>query len=452
MPESLTGNLVSATWSRPLGPPTPCPDKADVVIIGGGIVGCATAYFLAKRGISVILCEKGHIAGEQSGRNWGWVRQQGRAAQELPMMINSLRIWKDLADEIGQDVGFVQGGCLYLAQTDEEMAQHARWLKMAQEFGLDTQVLTARELAAVLQGGPRHWTGALYTPSDGRAEPHLAAPAIAKAAQQLGATVLTGCAVRGIETESGAVAYAVTERGSIRSPAVLCAGGAWTSLFCSALDIVVPQLKVRNTVARTGPAASILTGAAWAEPVAIRRRQDNGYTVAHGSASEHFLVPASFRFFKDFLPAMRQEAGAIRVRLGKPSVEELKTAGRWNLDAETPFERVRVLNPAPSRKILGEMRAGLDACFPEIAKAPFVETWAGMIETSPDIKPIISVVDELPGLYVATGFSGHGFGIGPGAGHAIAGMITGHDGDVALDAFRLSRFSDGSPLDLGPTV
>ena len=368
------------------------------------------------------------------------------------MMINSLRIWRKLATEIDEDVGFRQGGCLYLAQTDEEMAQHARWLEKAREFDLDTRALTASELGEVLRGEQEKWAGALYTASDGRAEPHLAAPAIARAAQKLGATVLTGCAVRGIETESGAIGYAVTERGSIRSRAVLCAAGAWTSLFCGSLGIVVPQLTVRNTVARTAPATNILNGAAWSDAVAIRRRLDDGYTVAHGSASEHFLVPASFRFLKDFLPAMRQEAGAVRLRLGRMSLAEMKVPRRFGLDEETPFERERVLNPAPSNAILEEMRLSLRACFPEIADAPFVETWAGMIETSPDVKPIICGLDELPGLFVATGFSGHGFGIGPGAGHAIADMITGHDGDVALEAFRLNRFEDGSPLELGPTV
>ena len=97
MSAESTDKIVASTWSGPFTPPQSCPKKADVVIIGGGIIGVSTAWFLAKQGIDVVLCEKGHIAGEQSGRNWGWVRQQGRDPRELPMMIESMRIWRELA-------------------------------------------------------------------------------------------------------------------------------------------------------------------------------------------------------------------------------------------------------------------------------------------------------------------------------------------------------------------
>jgi glycine/D-amino acid oxidase-like deaminating enzyme len=100
----VDSTIVASTWTRPLQPPVKIPDKADIVIIGGGIVGVSTAWFLAKQGIKVVLCEKGHIAGEQSGRNWGWVRVQGRDTREIPMMLESLRIWDELEQETGEDV------------------------------------------------------------------------------------------------------------------------------------------------------------------------------------------------------------------------------------------------------------------------------------------------------------------------------------------------------------
>ena len=96
MPESVPPDIVARTWSQPLREPGALPESADVVIIGGGIVGVSTALFLANQGIDVALCEKGHVAGEQSGRNWGWVRQQGRDPRELPMMIESMRIFSEL--------------------------------------------------------------------------------------------------------------------------------------------------------------------------------------------------------------------------------------------------------------------------------------------------------------------------------------------------------------------
>jgi glycine/D-amino acid oxidase-like deaminating enzyme len=174
---------VSSCWSGlPVATGT-CPCDAGVVIIGGGIVGVSTAYFLSKQGINVTLCEKGHIAGEQSSRNWGWVRQQGRAAEELPLMIRSLEIWRELATEIGDEIGFQQGGCLYLAKTDKDLARFSSWLELAESHGLDTRILEVGELESVVQCQPRDWRGAMYTPSDGRAEPHTAVAAIAHAAE-----------------------------------------------------------------------------------------------------------------------------------------------------------------------------------------------------------------------------------------------------------------------------
>ena len=131
MAEIMPANLVSQNWTRPFEAPRPCPESADIVIIGGGIIGVSTAWFLAKRGINVVLCEKGHIAGEQSGRNWGWIRQQGRDSREMPMIVESLGIWRDLEKEIGEDLGFVETGCLFAARTDKQLEEYADWLKTA---------------------------------------------------------------------------------------------------------------------------------------------------------------------------------------------------------------------------------------------------------------------------------------------------------------------------------
>ncbi len=424
------------------------PETADVVVIGGGIVGCATAYVLAVRGVSVAVCEKGRVAGEQSGRNWGWIRQQGRHPAELPMMAESMRMWRQLAERLGEDIGFEQGGCIFLARDRRELEEHAAWLPTAREFQLDTRLLTAGEMGGLIEDPGERWAGALYTPSDCRAEPEKASVAIARAAQEEGATVLAPCAVRGLDTEGGRVSAVVTEHGPIRTSRVVCAAGAWTSLFSGSLGIVVPQLKVTGTVARTARAPNITEGATWAKPVALRRRQDGGYTVALGNATEHPIVPASFRFFRKFLPTLRAAGKGVRLRLDGRFLEELATRRKWPLDQATPFEsaRARVLEPPPSHRILSEMRANLSRWFPQLAGIEFAETWAGMIETSPDGLPIISPVDGLEGYYVATGFSGHGFGLGPGAGRAIADMVCGNDPGLDMTPFRLGRFFDGTPI------
>lgn len=416
------------------------------MIIGGGIVGVSTAWFLAQQGISVALCEKGHIAGEQSGRNWGWVRVQGRDTREIPMMLESQRIWGALADEIGEDVGFTRGGCYFTANTSKELQSFDVWMATAREYDIATRLLDSAGIKQHIRGAAVDWVGAMFTESDGRAEPHKATPAIARAAKRSGAAMLTSCAVRGIETSAGAVSAVVTEHGSIRTSTVLCAAGAWTSMFCRALDIDVPQLRVRGTVCRTAPCENVLDGNVFDARLGIRRREDGGYTVAHGSVLEHPVTPDSFRYFFKFLPALMQELKLVNLSFGREFVDGWNAPRTWALDQPSPFEATRVLNPEPTASVLKGIRKNLDIMFPQLANTPIVESWAGMIESSPDVVPIIDSVDQLPGFHIATGFSGHGFGIGPGAGKAIAGLLSGNDSGIDISSLRLARFFDGSPI------
>ena len=426
------------------------PGAVDVAVIGGGIVGCSAAYFLAREGLRVAVFEKGRIAGEQSGRNWGWVRQQGRSPVELPLMMRSLQLWLELREELG-DIGFRQGGSLYLAEDDTQLADLEKWLGVAREHGLDTRLLDSRELVGVLKTDPRRWRGALHTASDARAEPSRAAPAIARAAQRRGAQIFSHCAVRGIDRAAGRIQGVITERGRVAASMVVCAGGAWTGRFCRSMGITFPQLWVLGTVARTAPTLQILEGEAWCPAIAIRRRADGGYTVAHGGSFLHSLIPETLRYARKFWPAFRRSHD-IRVRLGSGFFEVLRAHSTWAMDQVSPFERQRMLHPQPETQVLRQMRAALTRCFPEIAPAAFVETWGGVIEASPDVLPVISQVDGHEGFLVASGFSGHGFGIGPGAGRLIADMLRGVADRNEVRSFRLQRFFDGSPIRPGPAI
>lgn len=446
MQSNSNEKMVSSTWDRPFAPPEPCPHKADVVIIGGGIVGVSTAWFLAKQGVDVVLCEKGHIAGEQSSRNWGWVRCQGRDRREMPMMIESMNIWRGLEVEIGEDVGFTQSGCLYLARNEKQLEKYADWLPAAREFGLDTRIIEGKELDQHVKDASSQWIGAMYTASDAWAEPHKATQAIARAAIRSGAKIQTSCAVRGIETEGGRLSAVVTEHGSIRTSTALCAAGAWTSMFCRSLGITVPQLQVRGTVARTAPADVVLNGAVFDKRIGIRRRRDGGYTLAHGTVLDHFITPSTIRFAFKFLPALVHELGALRISFGRPFFDELGAPVKWALDKESPFEQTRVLSPEPNKNVLKNIRKNFDEVFPQLAGTRIVESWAGMVETTPDVVPVMCEHESIPGFHIGTGLSGHGFGIGPGAGKALAGMLTGTDVGLDMTPFRLSRFFDGSPI------
>jgi glycine/D-amino acid oxidase-like deaminating enzyme len=427
------------------------PGVVDVAVIGGGIVGCSAAYFLAREGLRVAVFEKGRVAGEQSGRNWGWVRQQGRSPVELPLMMRSLRLWLELREELG-DIGFRQGGSLYLAEDDTQLAELEGWLSVARQHALDTRLLDAPELAKVLRTDDRRWRGALHTASDARAEPSRATAAFARAAQRRGAQIFSHCAVRGIDRSAGRIQGVITERGRVAASMVVCAGGAWTGSFCRSMGIAFPQLTVLGTVARSAPTREILEGEAWCPDIAIRRRADGGYTVAHGGSFLHSLTPDTLRYARKFWPAFLQGHDSIRVRSGFGFFEALRTPSKWAMDEVSPFERQRMLHPEPERQVIDQMRAALERHFPEIASAAFVETWGGIIEASPDVLPVISHIDGHDGFLVASGFSGHGFGIGPGAGRLIADMVRGVADRDEVRSFRLQRFFDGSPICPGPAI
>src|ERR1700745_1102978 len=117
------------------------PTQADVVIIGGGIIGTSTALFLAQKGVSTLLCEKGHIAGEQSSRNWGWCRKMGRDPRELPLIIESLRLWQGMNETVAAENGFRQAGLMSLAETEAELGQFEAWLDDARQYQLDTRII-----------------------------------------------------------------------------------------------------------------------------------------------------------------------------------------------------------------------------------------------------------------------------------------------------------------------
>lgn len=422
------------------------PARTGVVVIGGGIIGVSTAFFLAQKDVPVVLCEKGHIAGEQSSRNWGWCRQMGRDPREIPLAAESLRIWNEMNRLAEAETGFRRTGILFLAETDQDMAAHTAWLEHARAYQLDTRMIPGTELAALAPGNRTPLKGALYTPSDGRAEPQQAAPAIAEAARRRGATVLTGCAVRGVETSGGRVAAVVTERGRIACDAVVLAGGAWSRLFCGNLGVTLPQLKVRSTVMRTEPLSGAPEIGMLGHGFGVRKRLDGGYTVANREASIAEIVPDSFRLLFQFLPALRSEWRSLRFRVGERFVAEWKTPRRWSLDGPSPFEAVRVLDPEPVTSINTKALADLTRVFPVFAGARIAQQWAGMIDVTPDAVPVIGPIDTVPGFFVATGFSGHGFGIGPGAGRLMADLVSGAHPVVDPKPFRLSRFTDGSKI------
>ncbi|HEY1315308.1 MAG TPA: FAD-binding oxidoreductase [Steroidobacteraceae bacterium] len=427
------------------------PAVTGVVVIGGGIVGTCAALTLASRGVSVTLCDKGYIACEQSSRNWGWCRQAGRDGREMPLIVQSLQLWRDMNRVTESDTGFRQCGVLYVGESEHDESRFADWATMAKPYDIGTRIVRGAELAALMPGASRAYPCGLHVPTDGCAEPQRAAPAIARAAQRKGATILLHCAVRGIERANGRAAAVITERGRIACDAVVLAGGAWSSLFCASLGIRLPQLKVLSSVMRTAPIEGP-DACTYLDAVGYRKRRDGGYTLARGMGYVAPLVPDSLRYLRDFLPTIRKERGSLRVRVNAQSLRELRAPRNWPLDRPSPFEAARVLDPEPNQTLNREALAAMIALYPQFRDAHIVQQWGGYIDVTPDVIPYISQVNSLPGLTVATGFSGHGFGIGPAAGRLAAEMAIGATPCVDATAFRTSRFSDGSPIEIGPEI
>lgn len=422
------------------------PEKVDVVVIGGGIIGASTALELAERGLKVALCEKGGIGQEQSSRNWGWVRISRRDPREVPLMAEALRLWSGFDKRLGRDTGYKRAGILFTSPDDKSYEDNERWLQNLEGYQLESRMVSGKELDDLLPGGKMNLKGALYTPVDGRAEPQKAAPAIAEAARDKGASILTECAVRGIETSGGKISGVVTERGRIGCDAVVLAGGAWSNLFCGLYGIDLPQLKVLNTVIRTKPLEGGPESALWSKDFAIRKRQDGGYTIASGDENIVDIVPKSFRYAFKFLPALKLEWSSLSFRLGGRFFDEARIPTKWKMDEASPFEYNRVLDPKPSLNLSDRFFDSLKAAFPVFNQAEIAQRWAGYIDVTPDAIPVISAVDAVPGFHIATGFSGHGFGIGPAAGRLMADIVTGRSPVVDPKDFRFSRFSDGSKI------
>jgi glycine/D-amino acid oxidase-like deaminating enzyme len=176
---------------------------------------------------------------------------------------------------------------------------------------------------------------------------------------------------------------------------------------------------------------------------AFRRRLDGGYTVARSGAVTFDITPAALRHWRAFLPALRERWGEMKLRIGRPFLDELASPANWSPDRPTPFERARVLDPVPDHAVLDRAMRGAAELFPQLQGLRPVERWAGMVDVTPDEIAVLGPVDDLPGLFVATGFSGHGFAIGPAAGYVTAQLAMGETPLVDLHPFRFARFREG---------
>jgi glycine/D-amino acid oxidase-like deaminating enzyme len=425
---------------NPIATPDLLPTHADCVVIGAGIVGVSAAYWLARAGQRVVLLEKGAVGAEQSSRNWGWCRQQNRDARELPLSTKSLELWENMAADIGDDMGFSRCGLLYLSNNENEIHTWAEWGRFARDMGVDTRMLNADEAAAHGAATGKAWKGGVWSPTDGIADPSRAAPAIAHGVLKHGGLVVQGCAARGIEREAGVVSGVITERGVIRTRQVVLAGGAWAASFLHQLGIEFPQAAIRSSVLSVGPGAEGLPAALHTADVSVTRRGDGGFTLAISGFGKIDPTPGMLHGARHFVPMF-----AKRWRMLSPGGLQAWRAGfetrsRWAMDRPTPMEAARVLEPKPARATLDMTLQRARAMLPALRHVSVQAEWAGYIDSTPDGVPVIDGDIGVSGLLLAAGFSGHGFGIGPGAGHLVADIVLGRPPIAEVAQYRLARF------------
>ncbi len=432
----------------------PLPKGVDAVVIGGGIIGILSALYLARSGLSTAVLEKGIVGGEQSSRNWGWIRQQGRDEAELPIMMEACRLWQEIDAEVDGRTGFKKTGIMYLASTQKKLDRRLAWLEMAQKYGLDSRHLRPEDLSKFFKTKHHPWKGAVQTPSDARAEPWQAVTQMAHLCHSENVCIKEHCAVRALDIQAQIIKGVHTEAGYVACENVLLAGGAWSSLFLQNHDIRIPQLSVRAIVAQTAPLPEFYAGNAADETLAFRRRNDGGYTLAPTDFLELMIGWDGLRHATKWLPAASQSWHESHFKLAAPKhyPDAWQQKRRWSADEKSPFEHMRILNPPISEDRINQLQQRLQQKFPALENVEIKHSWAGMIDAMPDLVPIVDSVTGIEGLTLATGMSGHGFGIAPGFAKIISQIINKQPPSYDISRFRFNRFSDGSKLKVGPSI
>ncbi len=382
--------------AKPIIPAAALPPATDVVIIGGGILGVSAAYYLAQRGVAVTVCEKGVVAGEASGRSIGQVASAGLGAQKMELLVESKRLWAELSEAVGADLGYQRNGYIAPCTDDQALSVWQEWLKGVATYEPEAQILDA-EAARQHVPAAIPWSGAYFNPSDGCAEPTMSTSAIATAAQNLGATIVESCAVRGLERSAGHVSAVVTELGNIQASTVILAAGAWSMLFARSIGVELPILGIDAPGQSVAPVTDGPPGTGDLPDVSWREQLDGGYSISVIGGCVP-IVPAMSRLGWQFLPAFREHRHHwdLKIRIGRQFFTDLFTPTRWPLDQPSPFEKCRILDRPPQRKFNQQAREKVAAVFPAFHALQVREQWGGVIVTTPDNMPTISAVAAVP--------------------------------------------------------
>ena len=373
-------------------------NTADVIIIGGGVVGCAAAYYLAKRGISnVIVLEATKSIGHGgSSRNGGGERQSGRDVRELPYAMYGIKnLWPTLSEELGVDVEYTQKGNLRLGKTEEHLKKLQTLASNAQSVGLDVRMVDAKEVQEICPYLSKDIIGASWCPTDGHANPLTTTLGFYKRALEMGVRFFTDAQVKELKKVQGKVRKVIlTDDTVFEGETVILAAGYESRYIARTVGIDVPMTRLIDeclVTEKQPPMFDIMLGTAGAD--------------FYGHQSRH----GSFVFGSD---------------CGYESVTDMEDPSSLTTNSMT---------------LSASCRAIMDYV-PALKDAKIVRSWCGWLDDAFDGVPFISKVDEVPGLILACGFTGHGFGTAPAVGLMLSQMVAGEDTVVDISALRYDRF------------
>ncbi len=369
-------------------------NKADTIIIGGGVIGCAAAYYLAKKGVSVLVLDKDDSIGNGgSSRNGGGVRQSGRDPRELPLAMYAVKnLWPTLSEELDLDVEYHKEGNLRLGKTEHHLEILQGLTDRAVACGLDVHMIDGKEVREINPYLSDEVIGASWCATDGHANPLLVTLGYYRKARALGVEFVTGEEVVEIRKIKGKAKCVVTKNNVYEGDTIILASGYESKAIAATVGIDIPMTKDLIEALVTE-----------AEPKMFPQMLGTADADFYGHQTDH----GSFVF-----------GGA----------SGFETTNRDNGLMVTHS----ITAPCICR--------GIMKYIPKLADAKIVRTWAGYEDVSIDGIPVISKIDEVPGLIVACAFTGHGFGISPVVGQLLAQMATGEETMLDMKEFRYDRF------------
>lgn len=427
---------------------TAIPSEADAVIVGAGITGCSTAYRLSQRGWKVVVLEKDDIAHEASGRTMAAVGLVGKHhPDEFALAQASMEIWAGLNDELGTDIEFINGGRLVIANTEEDLPLFDEMISGAERSGVEIRWYDAPQARGkwpFLQGP---FLKAAHSPHEGHVNPVMVVNSFAKGAREYGAQIHTGCVATQVVTRGGKVASVLTNRGEIATPVVLDAAGVWGYRLADRLGIKLPVQLIKVVQGETEPTPRLFDCFLRGPTYGSRQTASGAFRITGGYRKMDVYHNLSLHDLRDlaiWLPRILQYRKDVTMKLD-PNILKLDVSallGRILGNGNGPPAPVGT-EPRPQPENVAKKLRRIGALVPAMRGLRLTRTWGGYVDMTPDFLPILGAVERIKGFYIATGFSGHGFAVGPIVGKLMAELIIDGSTSVDMTSFRPSRFAEG---------